>query len=65
MKVDADTKIDPPPLKDEILKLPSRDKFREDMDKLDLKAEECKVKIDDGRAKRKQVFMGGKIGGQN
>lgn len=35
------------------------------MDKLDKRAEECKFGIGDGIAKKKQVFMGGKIGGQS
>ena len=35
------------------------------MDRLDQRAEECKVKIQESIQKKKQVFMGGKIGGES
>jgi hypothetical protein len=48
-----------------MLKEPSRDKFNDEMKGLDKKAEELKITVEESKYKRRQVYEGGKVEGEN
>lgn len=53
------------PVGDALLKKPNQDKYREEMEKMDRKADEMKGKIHENINKKKGVFMGSNIGGKS
>ena len=48
-----------------MLKEPSRDNFNNEMKALDKKAEELKITVEESKFKRRQVYEGGKVEGEN
>ena len=61
--VTLETKI--PELPKEILKEPSRDAFNQKMKDLDAEAEQLKITVEENKFKRRQVYEGGKVEGEN
>jgi hypothetical protein len=63
IEVTLETKI--PELPKEILKEPSRDDFNKKMKDLDAEAEQLKITVEENKFKRRQVYEGGKVEGEN
>lgn len=59
----VDTKL--PELPKDILKEPSRDEFNKKMKELDAEAEQLKITVEENKFKRRQVYEGGKVEGEN
>ena len=54
-----------PALPKDILKEPSRDEFNKKMKDLDAEAEQLKITVEENKFKRRQVYEGGKVEGEN
>ena len=65
IEIKADTVLEALPSKEETLKEPSRDKFNDEMRAFDKKVEELKTTVEDSKYKRRQVYEGGKVEGEN
>ena len=63
MTVTVDTVL--PELPKDILREPSRDDFNKKMKELDAEAEQLKITVEENKFKRRQVYEGGKVEGEN
>jgi uncharacterized coiled-coil DUF342 family protein len=63
MTVTVDTVL--PELPKDIIKEPSRDDFNKKMKDLDAEAEQLKITVEENKFKRRQVYEGGKVEGEN
>lgn len=63
MTVTVDTVL--PELPKDIMREPSRDDFNKKMKELDAEAEQLKITVEENKFKRRQVYEGGKVEGEN
>jgi hypothetical protein len=65
MVVTAETKIPDLPLATEILSKPSKEVYDRKLRDFEKKADELKLILEENRYKKRQVFEGGKVDGEN
>ena len=61
----ADTEIPAHPSKEELIKLPNKEKFDEDIGKIDSLIKDLRKKKDDLHNKRREIIDGGKVSGSS
>lgn len=61
----ADTEIPALPSKEELIKLPNKEKFDEDIGKIDSLIKDLRKKKEDLHNKRREIIDGGKVSGSS